>query len=552
MRTRLPVIALSGFVLLGAAGALGQAEADRRLDAAIERLRTALGPGTRIEVGARRLDPVTGRATLTDVVIHRGTARTTIPEAILDGLSESRIGRAELLRIRENGADGTVVDTTRLVLAGLALPVEGKGFSLDGLAFDALDVEGVRGTGPDLSFGLARLALRDWRQGAVGAGTLEDLAWQATGPEAHALRLGRVALEAVALPVAGQSFDPQAFRATRLALETLEVREAAQDITFSLGRMELRDWLPGRPAALVLETLRAAGPVPQLGASQLRLDRIEASGIDAPNTLDAVLGGRQVPDPFPGTPQRLLFEGLESTAEGQPLLALRRLLSEGRMDAGIATGTLLAEGFRMAVPRGQADWIGPLGYREVAGGLELRGTLPRAGGQLTLDPFRIAWDEAATLGFALQLDGVPGLPEPGTPATPDYTAYAASRLAGLVVTLRDQGLLGRVLAQQARQQRIPEARLREQWAQMALAMPLPGAPTQAQPGRRGAPPAKPAAGPDPLLPLRQAVAAFIRQPGTLEIALRPPKPLDIVGLGPIVTGDPAQAVQRLGLTATAR
>ena len=114
-------------------------------------------------------------------------------------------------------------------------------------------------------------------------------------------------------------------------------------------------------------------------------------------------------------------------------------------------------------------------------------------------------------------------------------ALAGSRLAGLTLTLRDQGLMGRVIAQQARQQRIPPARLREQWAQMALALPLPG----------GSPTA------DPYLPVRQALAAFIRQPGTLEIALRPKAPVPLVEL-PLALADPAGTALRLGLTATAR
>jgi hypothetical protein len=113
MRPRLPAIALSGLLLLGTAGALAQAEAERRLDAAIERLRGALGPEARIEIGGRRLDPVTGRATLTDIVIQRGEDRIAIPEAILSDLSETRIGRAELRGITERGADGTVAEPAR-------------------------------------------------------------------------------------------------------------------------------------------------------------------------------------------------------------------------------------------------------------------------------------------------------------------------------------------------------------------------------------------------------------------------------------------------------
>lgn len=551
MRPRLPVIALAGVLLFGAAGALAQAEAERRLDAAIERLRTALGPDTRIEIGARRLDPVTGRATLTDVAITRPDQRIAIPELVLAELSETRIGRAELLRARED-AGGVATETARIVLAGLALPAPGTPMTLAGFAVEAAEVESFRLASPEGKLVVERLALRDWRDLAIGAGTLEGLDWRTAG-DGDAFRLRRLALDAVGLPLAGQDFDPAAFRAVRIALEGIEAREAAQDITLTLGRFELRDWIPGRPTALVAEDLRAAGPAPQLGAAELGVDRIEASGIDAATTLAAVLANRQVPDPFPGMPQRLAIEGVRGVAEGQPLLALRRLVSEGRLEAGIASGSLVTEGFRLALPRGQAAMLEAFGYSEIAGGIEVRGSVPRAGGRLEIDPVRLAWEQAATLTLATQLDGMPPVPEAGTELDSDATAaqLAAARLAGLTLTLRDHGLLGRIIAQQAREQRIPEARLREQWAQMALAMPLPGAQPPAQQGRRGGPPPKAATGPDPLVALRQAVAAFIRQPGTLEIALRPPRPLALEDLGALAA-DPAQAVQALGLTAAAR
>jgi hypothetical protein len=70
---------------------------------------------------------------------------------------------------------------------------------------------------------------------------------------------------------------------------------------------------------------------------------------------------------------------------------------------------------------------------------------------------------------------------------------------------------------------------------MALALPVPGA--------------NPAN--DPFLSVRQALAAFIRQPGTLEIALRPKAPVPLAELTAVLA-DPAGTAQRLGLTATAR
>jgi hypothetical protein len=550
MRPRLPVIALSGVLLLGTAGALAQAEAERRLDAAIERLRTALGPEARIEIGGRRLDPVSGRATLTDVVIHRGADRTTIPEVILSDLSETRIGRAELRGVSERGGDGTAADTGRVVLQGFALPPAGQAFAPAAIAFEGIEVESFRAAGQGNKTVVARLALGPWRDMTLATGTLEGFDFRST--DDTRLQLRRVALEGVTLPFAGTELAPGAFRAGRIALEGLEFQEPTQAGQAALDRMELRDWAPGRLAGLVLEGLRGSGQVPSVGATEFRLGRIEASGIDAAALLDSVLNGTQAPDPEPGRPQRLSIEGLESRAEGQPLLAMRRLLSEGTLEAGIATGTLVMEGFRLTLPRGQAAPIEALGYREVAGGIEMRASVPRAGGRFDFDPMRIVWDEAMTLGLAIRLEGFPAPPAAGSVLDTDalVAGMQASQLGALTLTLRDQGLLGRVIAQQAREQRIPPARVREQWAQMVLAAPIPGTPA-AQPARPGAPPPKSATGPDPFVQVRQAVAAFIRQPGTLEIALRPPTPVPLPELMG-AAADPAGTATRLGLTATAR
>jgi hypothetical protein len=546
MRQRLPVLLLFGALLFGTAGALAQAEAERRLDAAIERLRTALGPDARITIGARRVDPVTGRATLTDVAIIRPDERIAIPELILADLGETRIGRAELLRAREESG-GVATEVSRILLANLTLPAPGTPMTLAGFAVEAAELESLRLAAPEGKLVVERLALRDWRGPALGAGTLEGLDWRTPGG-GDAFRLRRIALDAVTLPLAGTEFDPAAFRAGRIAMEGIAAREAAQDIAVTLGRIELSDWIPGRPTTLVAADLRAGGPAPQLGAVEIGLDRIEASGVDAAATLAAVLADRQIPDPFPGMPQRVAIEGLRGTAEGQPLLTLRRLVSEGRLDAGIASGSLVTDGFRLTLPRGQAAMLEALGYREIAGGIEIRGSVPRAGGRLDLDPVRVAWEQAATLTLATQLDGMPPVPEPGAELDPDATAaqLAAAQLGGLTLTLRDHGLLGRVLTQQAREQRIPEARLREQWAQMALAMPIPG-----EPPRRGAPPAA-GKDADPFAPMRQAIAAFIRQPGTLEITLRPPKPLPFSELAGMAGEGPARSVERLGLSVVAR
>jgi hypothetical protein len=554
MRNRIPGLAFAGLVLIGGAGALAQAEAERRLDAAIERLRAVLGPEARLEIGGRRADPVTGNVTLSDVVLTQGSDRYTMPEIRLADVAEARIGHAELLRPRHAATDGSGASGTaeRVVIGGLVLPPAGKRLDLADLVLDALEVEALRGEAAGKgSLRLDRLALREASRSRFGAGTLEGLEYAGQGADPQSFRLGRVALEGLVLPFAGDDFDPLAFRAGHLAIENASLSDPGQGVSLALGRLDLRDWLPGRTTTLAVEGVQLGSPAAQLGQIEMSLVRLDASGIDAARSLAAVMEGVQVPDPLPGTPQRLVMEGLDAALDGQPVFTLARLLTEGELENGIARGALATEGLRITPPPGQADWLDGLGYREIAGGLELRGSAPRAGGRLEIAPLSIAWNNAVSIGLSAQVDGMPAAPAEGTPLDPEATAaqMMAARLAGLTLTLRDHGLLGRVLAQQAREQRIPEARLREQWAQMALAMPLPG--VAAGDGRRRGPAAKGTAGADPLAPMRQAVATFIRQPGTLEIALRPPKPLAFANLGSL-SGNPAEAVRLLGLSIVAR
>lgn len=554
MRSRLPAYAAASVIMIAAAGALAQAEAERRLDAAIERLRGSLGTGASLTIGGRRVDPVTGRATLTDVVLTQGADRLSIPELLLTDVSDTRVGRAEAVRIRHEATDGSgaASEAQRVVVAGVPIPAAGAPLNWSALSADLLEIETLQGQAPGKGrFRLDRLALREARRSGLGFGTLEGLDYAGTGAnEGQHFRLGRVALEALVLPLAGDEFDPVAFRAARLAVEGLDVRDPQNDATVTLGRISLQDWVPGRLTSLAIEQVRIAVPTPGTGRTDLSIARIAASGIDAAGTVAALVQGVQVPDPLPGTPQRLAMEGLALSLDGQSVAALARFSTEGGLDNGRATGAMALEGLRVTPPRGQAPFLDEMGYTDVAGGIELRGSADRGGGRLDIAPLRIEWLRAATLSLAAQLDGVPGAPPAGSKVDTDaiVAQLAAARLGEATLTLRDQGLLGRLLAQQARQQRIPEARLREQWAQMAMAMPLPGAPR----GRGQAAPGKGPAAADPLAPVRQALASFVRQPGTLEIAIRPPKPVGMAELGAQFAGDPTAAIQQLGLTVTAR
>jgi hypothetical protein len=565
MRHRLATLAFAGsfsaVMALAGAGALAQAEAERQLDAALERLRASFGPEARLTTGLRQVDPVTGRARLGDLAITAPGESLSAAELLLSDVTATRLGRAEaralILVTRKDGQEDRF-ELARLVLGGMSLPPPGQPFSTATFELGQLDAEGLRGAGGSGTLAAGRISAEGYGPGVLGAGRIEGLEFRDGAKGGTSFRLGRLAVQSLVMPALDKPDpDPREVSVQSLTLEAGELRDPAKDVDLAIGRFALRDWVRGRTTDIALEGVRIGAPFGQLGAGTIRIGRMAAQGIDAATSLAAAMDGLQVPDPVPGTPQTVTLEGLVAESGGQQVFALGRMLMDASMDtAGLATGGLLLQGMRITLPAGTSDWLDQLGYREIAGGSELRGNVRREGGVLDIEPFRLAWDQAATLTLRAGLSNMP-MPKPGEPR--DNDAYLAQLMQGqlrsLTLGLRDQGLLGRVLAQQARQQRVPEAQLREQYAQMALGMPIPGASPRgrapAAPARKGAPAAA-APQADPFQSVREALAHFIRQPGELDIMLRPARPVSFADWQTLSAQGPTEAARRLGLSAMAR
>ncbi|MDP3417434.1 hypothetical protein [Falsiroseomonas sp.] len=605
MRRRLAMLvftgAFTGALALAGAGALAQAEAERQLDAALERLRLAFGPEARLAVGQRQVDPVTGRARLGELTITAPTERITVTELLLQDLTGTRLGRAEarsILLVTNIGTAEDRFEVARLVLGGMSLPAAGQEFSLSTFELGTMELEALRGTGQPGLLTVGRASLEGYGPGVLGAASLEGVDFRDSGSGALAFRLGRAAVQSMVLPpLDGSMPDPRQFSVQLLTLEGAELREPDNQVDLAIGRFALRDWVPGRLTDLAVEGVRVAAPFGALGAGDVRIGRIASQGIDMAGTTIALMDGVQVPDPVVGTPQSVVMEGLTAQAGGQPVFALGRTAIEASMDAsGLAETSMGLQGLRVTLPAGTVAWLEQHGYREIAGGMELRGSARREGGVLDIAPFGLRWSEAASLALRTNLSGMP-LPRPGEEQDDDaiMAQLMRARLHGLTLSLRDEGLMGRVLAEQARSQGVPEAQLREQFAQMALAMPIPGAgpaapPSRAAPApapaRKGAAPAAPpassskgpagsskgaapqatapqtsapqtsaprAAGPaDPFLSVREALASFIRQPGELEFTLRPAQPVSFEDMQGLAAAGPVETARRLGLSAVAR
>jgi hypothetical protein len=555
MHPRRAILALAGGLGLAAvgAGAMAQAAAERRLDAAIERLRASLGPDARISWGQRQVDPVSGSARFGDLLLTTAERRVTIAEALFQEVTETQLGRAELRGLLMTEAKGERAELARLVVGGVPIPgpAPGGGFDLARFEFKMLEAEALRATSPEGSLSFGRVTAEGYLPGALGQATAEAVQYQGTGSDRNAFRLGRLAITGLVMPAPGQDLVLRAFAVQGLLVEGAALTDPDKAVDVEIGRLALSDWVPGRLTDIAAEGLRLGAPFGPLGTGTVRMGRLAIRGIDMADTVAAMFDGAQPPSPAPGARQTLLLEGISAETAGQPLFRLGRMLADGDMAAnGDATGGIALEGLEVTLPRGTVPWLEQVGYPAIAGSLEIQGRLQREGGVLDIAPWRTSWAEAGTLTIGGRFLGLPVL-APGAVVDDAVVMQQllAARLGSVTLTWREQGLLGRVLAWQARGNRVPEARIREQWAQAALAMPLPGAP----PPRGGAPAsgAKDAA-PDAFAPIREAIASFIRQPREIEVALRPARPFPVSEMAALGAAGPVEIVRLLGITVQAR
>jgi hypothetical protein len=266
---------------------------------------------------------------------------------------------------------------------------------------------------------------------------------------------------------------------------------------------------------------------------------MEMAGLDSVGLINALTTRGSAPEPQPDIFQRFLAEGLSLTQAGRDLAAIGRIASSGLSDStGLSTGSLTVEDLRVALPEGAAAPLAAMGYGKIRGDADGDGL---AQGDAAFLSMAIRLQDAASLAISTHAVGLPDPAQLRGTSDETLAALLQARLARFTITLTDKGLLDRAASWLGEQRGQPAARLREEWAQMAQTLPLPGAPLP----RRGA-----AAANDPFAPMRAAITAFLRAGGTLELAMRPPAPIPLAELGLLAAMPPATLVARTGLTVT--
>ncbi|WP_149535488.1 proline-rich domain-containing protein [Siccirubricoccus phaeus] len=337
--------------------------------------------------------------------------------------------------------------------------------------------------------------------------------------------LGRLTLEGFRLrrPAPGVSLAPGDLGLDRLVLEALAVQG---EIPVSLEELRLEGWAEGRPGRFSLAGLDVLTPTAGV-VDRVRLGRLALDGYDLPAILQAAIDRR--PPPTPANAVAMELDDLAVSLGGQRLGGLGSFrLSADAPDAGVQAGRLALRDITLGEIPAMTPWMRRFGATEIQGEIVLEARLEPAAERLDLTSFTIAARGIGGLGLSVQMDGV----------NPDPARMAENaerlRLLGARLSYLDQSLYARLLADQARRQRVPEARLREQYANMAA--------QALGPEGRGA-----------LAPSLEAAQRFLRgQAQEVELVLRPPGPVPLTEMQAITAQGPAAVQQRLGLLVTAR
>ena len=247
MRPRLAGPALAAGLCLAAVVVHAQASADRQVDAALERLRTALGPDAQITVGSRQTDPATGRTRLGDVTMSWGQRRVTAAELWLTEVTAERLGRLEARGLREQTKEDQS-EAARLLIVGMPLPAPGSAFDPAEVSFDQFELEGLRGGRPgEGNFTLGRVVAQGYQRasgatpGRLRSGTLEGFNLESRTRDTPSMQVGRLVANDLAFPDfrAGDP-DPRAFRAAELTVEGVTLRDTGRGMEFALPRLTRR------------------------------------------------------------------------------------------------------------------------------------------------------------------------------------------------------------------------------------------------------------------------------------------------------------------------
>lgn len=361
------------------------------------------------------------------------------------------------------------------------------------------------------------LVLDDLRDDGLGEAEARNLELR-DGETTLRVSVARIAGLTVRAPAAGQPQRPDLVTLDTLRLEGVVV-DQGQEGSFRLTEAALQDYGPGRQTAITLNGMELRLK-PGEAVERVTLRRAALRGADLARIATALAA-----DQPPPTTGRMVVEVEEiaASAGGRPVGSLAAFrLSSDQPETGMGSGTLALRALRLEAAGALADGMRRLGYPFLQFDLTADSRYDPQGGRLELGSISLSGRDMATLAIASVLEGA-------SASAMQRQDMSGLRLVSAGLRLIDQGLLGKLLASQARETRQSEQQLRAQWSAMAATM-------LASPG---------------LAQLREAVQKLIGgQARELALTLAPAEPLRLDEFSTLA--DPEAAARRLGLSAVAR
>jgi hypothetical protein len=372
----------------------------------------------------------------------------------------------------------------------------------------------------DQPIGIETLALDDLRDDGLGEAEARKITINA-GATSVVIERMQVAGLNLRNPAAGQPRTPDL-----VALDSLRVEGFVLTNTDASGlrvdQASLEDYGPGRQTRVALGgmTLQVQ---PGQDVQRVTLRRAVVRGLDL--AVVATAASRNQPPPTAGRIALELEEAAAVGTGGRSLGSLGSLrVTSDQPENGVGIGSVALRALRLEPIAGADVWMQRLGYTNLLFDLTADSRYDPAGGRIDLTSMSLVGRDMGTLSLAFSGDGA-------ATSAMQRGDFAGLRLISAGLRYIDQGLVGRLIGQQARSSNTPEPQLREQYANMA-----------------GGALAQPA-----LAPVREALQRFIRgQAREVEVTLHPAQPVAILELQQRPPANPADAVARLGLGAVAR
>jgi len=318
--------------------------------------------------------------------------------------------------------------------------------------------------------------------------------------------------------------DPDQITLESLNFAGLEV--VVEDTRVTMARFELAGWRLGQSGRMAMEALdvRLGDDMP---VDQIRVARAGLQGLDLAAMMTAATQD-SAPPPPPAGQQAYRLEGFEVLRDGQSIGGMGRFMLEGQTAAdGGAAGRISFNDVVIERTPETAIVLDAVNLDRLSMDLTIDASWTPANERLELSALAFGVRDLGALALGWTVEGL----NPAS-ASPDP---AAIRLFEARLRYADESLYERALADQGRRQNMTPMQVRQEHAQMVNAV-LTGA--------------QPDAGLDAI---RTALLSFVQgQAREIEFQVRPPAPITMAQVEPVLERGPAAVVALLGITATAR